>query len=146
MKYWGLLLTKIVAIASFAWGANWMTHRFLRIPQQTLDYGHNPVGTDLGWTFVTAFCFLAICGLCWAAIVDQRYRCRTCATRLRMPVATGSWGRATLFARPKMEYICPYGHGTMNISQLQITGRETPEWDEHGDIWKELESIGSSRD
>jgi len=29
---------------------------------------------------------------------------------------------------------------------VQITGRETPEWDEHGDIWKELESIGSSRD
>ncbi len=146
MKYWGLLVAKVAAIAGFAWGTQWLIFRFMPVPPQTRVYGHQPVGTDLAWTFVVAFAFLAICGVSWAALADQRYRCRSCAARLRMPVATGSWGRATLFARPKMEYICPYGHGTMNVAQLQITGRETPEWDEHGDMWKELESIGSSRD
>jgi hypothetical protein len=146
MKYWGLLLAKIVAIVGFAWATNLLIHRLMPVPAQTRVYGNNPLGTDLNWTFLVAFWFLAICGLCWAAVADQRYRCRTCATRLRMPVATGSWGRATLFARPKMEYICPYGHGTMNVAQLQITGMELPVWDEHGDMWKELESIGSSRD
>ncbi|MBY0506398.1 MAG: hypothetical protein K2X03_20935 [Bryobacteraceae bacterium] len=142
MKYWGLLLAKIVAIAGFAWGTNWLIHEFYRVPVETLLPGSKPE-THF---FATMLWAHAIAGLCWAAMVDQRYRCRTCATRLRMPVATGSWGRATLFGRPKMEYICPYGHGTMNISQLQLTGRETPEWDRHGDMWKELESIGSSRD
>ncbi len=146
MKYWGLLAAKIAGIGGFAWSTHWLIFGLMPLPQQTRDYGHIPFGTDLNWTFAIAFWFLAICGLGWAAVADQRYRCRTCATRLRMPVATGSWGRATLFARPKMEYICPYGHGTMNVAQLQITGLETPEWDEHGDIWKELESIGSSRD
>ena len=145
MKYWGLLLAKAVGIAGFAWSTNWLINQLLKVPPETLVNGHKPIA-DLTGLFLTAFWFLAICGLGWAALVDQRYRCRTCATRLRMPIATGSWGRATIFARPKMEYICPFGHGTMNIAQLQITGRETPQWDEHGDIWKELESIGSSRD
>lgn len=145
MKYWGLLLAKVVVIAGFAWGANWLVDELLRVPPETLVNGRKPVA-GLAGMFLTAIWFLSVCGLCWAAIVDQRYRCRTCATRLRMPVATGSWGRATLFGRPMMEYICPFGHGTMNIAQLQISGRETPEWDEHGDMWKELESMGSSRD
>lgn len=145
MKYWGLLLAKVVVIAGFAWSANWVVDELLRVPPETLSHGRKPVA-GLSGMFLTAVWFLSVCGLCWAAIVDQRYRCRTCATRLRMPVATGSWGRATIFGRPMMEYICPYGHGTMNIAQLQISGRETPEWDEHGDMWRELESMGNSRD
>jgi hypothetical protein len=143
MKYWGLLVAKVIAIAGFAGSTYWLIFRLMPVPPRTRI---EAIGTDLAWTFAMALGFLAVCGLSWAAIADQRYRCRSCAARLRMPVATGSWGRATLFARPKMEYICPYGHGTMNIAQLQITGRETPQWDEHGDMWKELESIGSSRD
>ncbi len=139
MKYWGLLLAKVAGIAAFAVTSHWLVRYLMPVKR-------HPLGTDLGGSFVIVFWFLAICGLCWAAVVDQRYRCRACACRLRMPVATGSWGRATLFGRPKMEYICPYGHGTMNVAQLQITGHETPEWDEHGDMWKELESIGSTRD
>ena len=145
MKYWGWLLAKMAGIAGFAWGTNRMIDELLRVPKETLVYGQKPIAYLAG-LLLTAFWFLAVCGLCWAALVDQRYRCRTCATRLRMPVATGSWGRATLFGRPMMEYICPYGHGTMNIAQLQISGRETPKWDEHEDMWKELESMGSSRD
>ena len=143
MKYWGWLVAKAFGIAGFAWGTHWLIRELFRVPVETLP--KNLAEVD-GSFFATILWAHAIAGLCWAALADQRYRCRTCATRLRMPVATGSWGRATLFGRPKMEYICPYGHGTMNIAQLQITGRETPEWDEHGDMWKELESIGSSRD
>ncbi len=142
MKYWGWLVAKVVGIAGFTWGTNWLTYELSRVPKETLAKD----ATDFDWTFTLVLWSPVILGLCWAALADQRYRCRTCATRLRMPVATGSWGRATLFGRPKMEYICPYGHGTMNISQSQITGRESPEWDEHGDMWKELESIGSSRE
>lgn len=37
-----------------------------------------------------------------------------------------------------MEYICPFGHGKLNVSEVQITGLERPEWKEHGDLWEEL--------
>ena len=146
MKYWGLLVAKVAAVSGLAWGSYWLIFQWLIVRLTPIPPKGRLFGTDLAWTFIFAFWFLAVCGLCWAAIADQRYRCRSCAARLRMPVARGSWGHATVFARPQIEYICPYGHGTMNVAQLQITGRETPEWDEHGDMWKELESIGSSRD
>jgi hypothetical protein len=76
---------------------------------------------------------------------DQRRRCRTCLHKLIMPVATGSWGR-TVFGRPRTERICSYGHGTLTIEELQITGRQLPDWHPHdGDIWKELESYYQAR-
>lgn len=50
--------------------------------------------------------------------------------------------------RPKMEYICPFGHGTLNIEELQITGNVPPDWTQHGDIWAELfaEPRGADKD
>jgi hypothetical protein len=77
---------------------------------------------------------------------DQRRRCRTCLRRLIMPVKTGSWGHMVIFGRPRTEVICPYGHGTLSIEELQITGRQVPDWHPHdGDIWKELESYSQAR-
>jgi len=41
-----------------------------------------------------------------------------------------------------MEYICPFGHGTLTVAELQLTGRENPDWAAHDDdIWKELYSF-----
>jgi hypothetical protein len=57
-----------------------------------------------------------------------------------MPIATGSWSNMLTFGRPKTEWICPYGHGTLRISNLQITGSELPDWEPHQDMWHELES------
>ena len=34
----------------------------------------------------------------------------------------------------------------MNVPQVQLIGREDIEWDEHQDMWKELESIGADRE
>jgi hypothetical protein len=56
-----------------------------------------------------------------------------------MPVEIGSWHRPLLFGRPHIEYICPYGHGTLKEAELQISGAENPEWTPHsGDIWEDL--------
>ena len=55
-----------------------------------------------------------------------------------MPVETGSWSHMLRLGRPAMEYICPYGHGTLNIEELKIAGAIPPDWTEHGDIWSEL--------
>ena len=55
-----------------------------------------------------------------------------------MPIETGSWGYMLQLGRPRIEYICPYGHGKLNVEELQISGKVQPEWTEHGDIWDEL--------
>ena len=91
------------------------------------------------YTLVTGLWFLAACGLLYLCIWDQRYRCRVCLRRLRMPVETGSWSRMLLLGRPHIEYICPYGHGTLKQEELQISGLENAEWTPHSDdIWEEL--------
>src|ERR1051325_12142334 len=82
--------------------------------------------------------FLLLVGALYLIVWDQRYRCRVCLRRLRMPIETGSWGRMLFLGRPRIEYICPYGHGTLKEEELQISGIESPEWTESGDMWAEL--------
>ena len=62
-------------------------------------------------------------GVIWLAICDQRYRCRTCLRRLRMPILTGDWTHI-LLGPPRTEYICPFGHGTLKVDEVQITGHQ----------------------
>jgi hypothetical protein len=91
--------------------------------------------------------FLAAAGTLWLTIWDQRYRCRVCLRRLRMPIETGSWSQILQFGRPRIEYICPYGHGTLKEDELQISGRSNAEWTPHSDdIWAELVSAGKDPD
>jgi hypothetical protein len=89
--------------------------------------------------------FLLCAGALYLAIWDQRRRCRVCLRRLRMPIGTGSWGSMLQLGRPRIESICPYGHGTLTEEELQISGLANPEWKAHtGDMWDEL--CGSSKD
>jgi len=84
-------------------------------------------------------CFLMFCGALYLIVRDQRYRCRVCLRRLRMPVATGSWSRILQLGRPRIEYICTYGHGTLSEDDLRISGRSGAEWTPNSDdIWTEL--------
>ena len=102
---------------------------------------------DLLYTTLAGVWFLFSYGLIYLAIWDQRYRCRTCLRRLCMPIETGSWGHMLQLGRPQMEYICPYGHGKLNVEELQISGKVSPAWTEHGDMWDELfASPGSETD
>ena len=45
-----------------------------------------------------------------------------------------------LFGRPRTEYICRYGHGTLVQPELHIVGREPADWKAHDpdNIWEEL--------
>ena len=72
--------------------------------------------------------FLLGAGALYLVVCDQRYRCRVCLRRLRMPIETGSWSRILQFGRPRIEYICPYGHGTLREDELQISAARTCEW------------------
>jgi hypothetical protein len=63
-----------------------------------------------------------------------------------MPVGTGSWSRMLQLGRPRIEYICPYGHGTLAKAEVQISGLENPEWTPHGEMWDELFAVGDGED
>lgn len=138
MRYWGFLAGKL--LLSCAIGAvllceinySWTP----RYPVPLINW--RLFGIDLLYTTLALLLFLFFSGLVYLSVLDQRYRCRVCLRRLRMPVEKGSWSRMLLLGRPKVEYICIYGHGTLNVPEVQISGTETPEWEQKGDMWAEL--------
>lgn len=149
MKYWLYLLAKLVAVAIVGLGLQSALVNLYPAPEAPLPkYGPAlpPFLHDMPFTFLSFGVGLVSAGLFYLAIWDQKRRCRTCLRRLIMPVATGSWGHIVLFGQPRTEYICPYGHGTLSIAELQIAGRELPDWQPHDEnIWKELESYSQPR-
>ncbi len=145
MRYWGLFIAKLAAVFGVAAALKWLIRAVVPIGYTATRFGHAPFSHDLAYTTAMMVYTLICIGLLALVVIDQKYRCRTCARRLRMPVNSGSWSAATIFAPPRTEFICPYGHGTMTQPDLQIAGRETAVWVEHKDIWEELESLGPKR-
>lgn len=142
MRYWAYLAGKVMAAFATFYGLlamlNWSW-----APEQIKVYKYTEIaprfGYSLGYTLTALVLFLLFTASLYLAIWDQRYRCRVCLRRLRMPVETGSWSRMLQFGRPRIEYICPYGHGTLKEDELQISGIENPEWTPHSDdMWEEL--------
>jgi hypothetical protein len=131
MKYWGYLAAKLAAGAGLAYAIAWAIY-YCYLPQSADAFAY-----DLTFRLLMLGHFLLCLGLLYIVVRDQRYRCRTCLRRLRMPIARGSWTHI-LLGPPRTEYICPYGHGTLNVSELHIGGPHPPDWQEHEDIWKEL--------
>ena len=145
MRYWAYLVGKVAVAAAPLYGL-WLLigREFPAIPHKKDDYdalvaplakGGQYLLCDLcilGW-------FLLCAGVLYLIIWDQRRRCRVCLRQLRMPIETGSRSYMLQLGRPAIESICPYGHGTLKEDELQITGRDTPEWKAHSDdIWDEL--------
>jgi hypothetical protein len=147
VRYWGFLLLKFVAAASGSVFALWFLNLFWE-PYNTKLFHLNQwqFSYDLLYTSLVGVWFLFSYGLFYLAVWDQRYRCRTCLRRLRMPLETGSWSYMLQLGRPKIEYICPYGHGKLNIEEVQISGTVAPAWTDHGDMWEELFAVGKDSD
>jgi hypothetical protein len=141
MRFWGYFAGKIGLSAGVMSGLLRLLN-YLWPPEPRFHMVVPPL--LLPYALLIGLWFLLCCGLLYLCIWDQRYRCRVCLRRLRMPVETGSWSRMLLLGRPRIEYICPYGHGTLKFSELQISGLENPEWDPHGEMWEEL--CAASRD
>jgi len=141
VRYWGFLIAKL-AVACLPMWVLWRVIRW-SFPQESEQslFAH-----DLGYTSAMMLFFLVGAGLLYLIVWDQRYRCRTCLRRLRMPVAAGSWPNMLMLGQPRMEYICLYGHGTLKVPEVQINGPNPPDWEPHDeDIWKELESLEESK-
>jgi hypothetical protein len=147
MKYWAYFAAKLILVGAIVFGLYYLVWALFPPPPLT-RYGR--LTTNFLWSAPYTFLILAVwlvgVGLVSLAIRDQRQRCRTCLRRLIMPVASGSWGNILRLGRPKTEWICPFGHGTLRVDNLQITGSESPDWKPHqDDIWKELESYYQTR-
>lgn len=150
MKYWSYLALKLAAAASVAY---WLNHRvqlLFPIPPKN-RYGVRPslFLQDMGFTFALIAVWMLAVGLFALVIWDQRRRCRNCLRRLRMPITLGSWSNMLIFGPPQTAWICPYGHGTLKRDDVQLdvqlSAFSSSSWEPHGDdIWKELESCGSS--
>lgn len=144
MKYWGYLAAKLVGAGAIWWLIGSAIHFWF--PRRVPMYGRQgPFAHDLGYTTLMMVYFLITVGMMHLVVWDQRYRCRTCLRKLRMPVATGSWPNMFLKGQPSLEYICVYGHGTLQMPEVDLTGAKTPNWQKHDDIWKELESLEESK-
>ncbi|HWB96753.1 MAG TPA: hypothetical protein VG672_08630 [Bryobacteraceae bacterium] len=144
MRYWGFLAGKLGVSAGCMYGLFVALDQFWPAEPQVFDFRPSRFGYNLQYTLAVGIWFLLCCGVAYLCILDQRYRCRVCLRRLRMPIETGSWSRMLQFGRPRIEYICPYGHGTLNVAELQISGLENPEWTPHAEMWEEL--CAASRD
>ncbi len=145
MKYWGFLAAKLVAAGGLLLLIRGLIRWYFAKPAVFLGLPSDPFAHDLTYTTVMMLFSLFCFGLVYLAVLDQRYRCRTCLRRLRMPLNAGSWPNSFLKGRPRIEYICPYGHGTLRVPEEQVTGPATPDWHKNEDIWKELESLEETR-
>ena len=146
MRYWGYFIAKLAAAALLMGAARSMIRMLFSRPAVFLDQPLQPFMHDLGYTSAMMLFFIFCAGLLYVVVWDQRYRCRTCLRRLRMPVIRGSWPNMLLFGQPRTEYICIYGHGTLKVPEVQITGAGSSDWEPHDeDIWKELEALEAGR-
>ena len=144
MKYWLYLAAKLGVAFVLLYGLQYGVEHLFSIPPAPLPKfrsHHSMFLTDMPFTFAILSVWMVGVGMFYAVLWDHRRRCRTCLRRLIMPIHTGSWGHMLSFGRPRTELICPFGHGTLRIEALQITGKDSGAWEPHTDnIWKELES------
>jgi hypothetical protein len=147
MRYWAYLVAKLIAAGALLWVLRGAV-RYAFPKPDTFMYSFvrpDPFMHDLPYTFTMWFLSMVAAGVVWLIVWDQRYRCRTCLRRLRMPITAGSWPNMLLFGQPRIDYICLYGHGTLKVPEIQINGPNSPDWEPHDeDIWKELESLEES--
>jgi len=143
MKYWGFLAAKLLAAGGIAYTVGLGIDAWREVSPLMLGIEPRQFAPNLMTTFIVFLYFMFCLGLLYLAVLDQRFRCRTCLRRLRMPIARGSWTHI-LLGPPRTEYICPYGHGTLQVHNLQIGGPHAPDWQPHEDMWKELHSVKDS--
>jgi hypothetical protein len=146
MKYWGYFMAKLAAAVLLMWAARAAIRLCFPRPPIFLGQRLDPFMHDLGYTTAMMLFSFFCAGLIYLIVWDQRYRCRTCLRWLRMPIIRGSWPNMLLFGQPRTEYICIYGHGTLKVPEVQITGASSSDWEPHDeDIWKELEALEAGR-
>ena len=104
MRYWAYFVGKVLAAAAVLYGLLVLISKALPkgVKANNLDALNN-VSVHLIENVAIMGWFLLCAGTLLLIWLDQRYRCRVCLRRLRMPIETGSWSRMLLFGRPEIE-------------------------------------------
>jgi hypothetical protein len=144
-RYWWYLAAKF-AVAGGMLYMLWVgLHLLMPEPQTFMRQRVARFGQDLEWTAALLGFWLSCIGVAYLIFWDQQRRCRICLRRLMMPVERGSWSFAALLSPPKLESICPYGHGTLAEPEVHLSASPPKHWRDHEDMWKELEHSGEDR-
>jgi hypothetical protein len=130
LKFLGFLLLKTTLVLG-AFGSVWVVAVDRAVQELFMD-GSNVVLPLFSWMFL-----LASWGATFWCLRDQQNRCRVCFDRLRMPVDSGRWSSLVL-DRPRTEYICRFGHGTLYVPGTRLLDIDAVNWTSHADIWQEL--------
>ena len=142
MRYWGWFAAKLVAAGTVFWGLL-LVIAWIFPPEKDKLAPLSKGGLYLLCDLSLMLWFLLAAGTLYLIVCDQRYRCRVCLRRLRMPIGTGSRSRILQLGHTRIEYICTYGHGTLREDSLCISGRSKAEWEPHSeDMWAELCAAG----
>lgn len=134
MRFWLWLLLKLAAIGATVLGLWFVVLRLLPPHPGGLLRNSPRLGVDLGYTLAVFLLGLAAAGLLAACAWDQRYRCRTCGRRLRMPSASGILSSVMLGGTPNTEYICTFGHGKLEVPDVHTSYRPA-KWTRYESIW-----------
>ncbi len=129
-RFLGFLLARTVLVL-FGFALIWAIFMDRSVQHLFMD-GSNFVLPFFSWAFL-----LATWGATFWCLRDQQHRCRVCCEELRMPVHSGRWSSLVL-DRPRTEYICPYGHGTLYVPGTRLLDIDAVNWTSHEDIWREL--------
>jgi len=146
MRYWTYFAAKLTVSGALLYGLLSALNFWWPPEPHFLGFGPPRFGYNLPYTLAVGAWFLLGSGALYLCILDQRYRCRVCLRRLRMPIGIGSWSSMLQRGRPRIEYICTYGHGKLNVPECQISGLENPQWTAHEDMWEELCASAKGRD
>ena len=136
VRYWTALGVKLIGFFLVAFALWFLAHRTVLRVELFSDCWPKALTSYLSLA-VSIFVLPGILAVLLHLIVrDQRFRCRVCGRRLRMPVERGSRTRP-MTSPPGVDYICPYGHGKL-VTETWVSGDPPDEWTTYGDIWDEL--------
>lgn len=138
MKYAGWMTLKLLASALVAAGLWVLLSVFLPPAPTGLLKNWPRLGSDLSFTFAFGLVFIVGCGLVWLSVLDQRFRCRTCARKLRMPQGEGTFSSVWLGGSPYTEYICTYGHGKLYFPEVHLASGRGAYWVPYDSLWEDL--------
>ncbi len=130
LSFLGFLLSRVVLLLG-GFGLVWVVVMDRNVQGVFMD-GSNFTLPAFSWTFL-----LASWGATFWCLRDQQHRCRVCFDPLCMPVNSGRWSSLVL-DRPRTEYICPFGHGTLYVPGTRLLDIDAVNWRSHDDIWHEL--------
>jgi len=97
-------------------------------------YGPGSAGRGL---LVEPFFLIAICLAVWWNWRDQRRRCRTCLSRLTLPVSFGNYG-SPLLDRVGTELVCERGHGSLYVPGMHWSSSPQEHWTKLDSSWSDL--------